>query len=316
MKLALLLLFLGGLERPTRMGPPPPAQVKRVVTLAPSLTELVLALNRGDALVGVSRFDELPEVARLPRVGGFVDPSVEAVVALQPELVLAQTAPGNRGPVERIAELGIPVLALPLHTVADIRFALLEVGKVLGASAPAAELVKALDEARARARESAKGQPRLRVLFVYGFEPLVVAGPASFAGELLGDVGAVNAADGVDRAYSVFSVERAVRARADVVIDASDTGQGKEKLRELPGLREARWVKVPSRRLMQPGPGLAKGLEELVELLRGEANAGARARDGGRRATSGEERDGGRGGGQTEERDAGAVRQRTREASP
>ena len=97
---------------PQWLGPKPAAAPKRVVTLAPSLTATVLALGKRDALVGVSRFDEAPEVAKLKRVGGFNDPSVEAVVALKADLVLVQMGPANQKPVEKMAELGIPVLAV------------------------------------------------------------------------------------------------------------------------------------------------------------------------------------------------------------
>src|SRR3712207_5963839 len=71
---------------PRRLGPRREGKVRRVVTIAPSLTEMVLAMGAGDTLVGVSRFDEDKAVAALPRVGGFVDPSVEAVIALKPDL--------------------------------------------------------------------------------------------------------------------------------------------------------------------------------------------------------------------------------------
>ncbi|HZX40356.1 MAG TPA: helical backbone metal receptor, partial [Myxococcaceae bacterium] len=95
--LSLAVLGAGADPGPARMlGPAPRGEVRRLVTLAPSLTDVVLALGAGDRLVGVSRFDDRPEVARLPRVGGFVDPSVEAVLALHPDLVLAQPGPGNR----------------------------------------------------------------------------------------------------------------------------------------------------------------------------------------------------------------------------
>ena len=88
--LSLLVLGAGADPGPLRMlGPAPEGEVQRVVTLTPSLTDIVLALGAGERLVGVSRFDERSEVARLPRVGGFVDPSVEAVLALHPDLVLA-----------------------------------------------------------------------------------------------------------------------------------------------------------------------------------------------------------------------------------
>jgi iron complex transport system substrate-binding protein len=259
---------------PRLLGPNPPEQVKRVVTITPSLTETVLALGAGDTLVGVSRFDEAKEVARLPRVGGFTDPSVEAVLVLKPDLVLVQPGPGNQRPVRKMAELGIPVLLLPLHTLADTLAALRAVGGVLGRAEQAEALVQQIESTRARIREAARAFEAPRVLFVYGFEPLVVAGPGSFADELLRDAGALNVAADARSAYTVYSVERVIRARPDVVVDAADVDVGKDKLRALPGFSRARWVEVPSQALLQPGPSLARGLEELFGLLHPSAEAG------------------------------------------
>lgn len=273
--LALLAALAAGLafaerpvERPRYLGARPTGELTRVVTLAPSLTETVLALGAGEVLVGVSRFDERPEVKDLPRVGGFVDPSVEAVVALRPQLVLVQPSPGNKAPVEKIASLGIPVLVLPLTTVADVLRAIEAVGTALGRPDAARLKVKEIEDARASVRARA-GPRRPRVLLVYGFEPLVVAGPGSFADELLRDAGAVNAASRARTAYPVYSVEAALRARPEVVIDASGgmDGSGRERLQRLAGLKAARWVTLPSQDLMHPGPSLARGLTALYELV-------------------------------------------------
>ena len=99
MKTALLsLLLLAPADGGFWLGPRPSKTPSRVVTIAPSLTQTVLALGKGEVLVGVSRFDERPEVAKLKRVGGFNDPSIEAVVALKADLVLVQMAPANQKP--------------------------------------------------------------------------------------------------------------------------------------------------------------------------------------------------------------------------
>lgn len=270
---ACLLLATAALaaEEPVRLGPAPPKPVRRVVTLAPSLTDTVLALGGRDLLVGVSRFDEQPEVAQLPRVGGFVDPNVEAVIALKPDLLLVQPAPGNKQPVEKLAALGVPVLALPLRSVASTRTALREVGLALGAEERASELIRDLDETRSRIQAKAKGRRPPRVVFIYGFSPLVVAGPGSFADELLSDAGAVNAAKGAASAYSVYSVESLIAANADLIIDSGAVmAPGAETLANLPALKRARWVKLSSKSLLQPGPRLARGLEELFALLHPE----------------------------------------------
>ena len=270
--LSLVLLGAGADPGPLRMlGGAPTGEVRRVVTLTPSLTDVVLALGAGDRLVGVSRFDERPEVTRLPRVGGFVDPSVEAVMALHPDLVLAEPGPGNRQAVERIAELGAPVLLLPLGTVSDVLAAERAAGKVLGRTREGEALARDLEATRVRIRERARGRPPVRVLLVYGFDPLVVAGPGGFADELLSDAGALNVAADAASPYPVYSVERALKSRPELILDAAMTPTGRDRLRELPGLAEARWASVPGQALLHPGPALGRGLEQLFALVHPEA---------------------------------------------
>lgn len=270
--LSLVLLAAGADPGPLRMlGPAPRGEVRRVVTLTPSLTDVVLALGAGDRLVGVSRFDERPEVSRLPRVGGFVDPSVEAVLAVHPDLVLAEPGPGNRQAVERMAELGTPVLLLPLGTVADVLAAERAAGKALGRAEQGEALARELEGTRARIRERARSRTPVRVLLVYGFEPLVVAGPGGFADELLSDAGAVNVAADAASPYPIYSVERALRSRPQLILDASDTAVGRDRLQALPGLADARWASVPGQALLHPGPALGRGLEQLFALVHPEA---------------------------------------------
>jgi iron complex transport system substrate-binding protein len=248
------------------LGPKPPAQVTRVVTVAPSLTETVLALGAREVLVGVSRFDEAPEVKALPRVGGFVDPSVETIVSLTPHLVVVQKSPGNQKPVEKLASLGVPVLALSLTTVADAVEAMKTLGAVLGRAAQAKALVTALDEARATERAMAPKTPR-SVLFVYGFSPLVVAGPGSFAAELLADCGASNAVkSAAASAYPVWSREQLLAHPPEVLVDASDSSEGREAIRAL--VPKVTWVALENKDLLHPGPSLARALGPLCASLR------------------------------------------------
>ena len=270
--LSLLVLGAGADPGPLRMlGPAPEGEVQRVVTLTPSLTDIVLALGAGERLVGVSRFDERSEVARLPRVGGFVDPSVEAVMALHPDLVIAQPGPGNRRAVETMAELGAAVLLLPLGTVEDVLAAERAAGKALGLADQGEALARSLEATRTRIRERSRGLRPVRVLLVYGFDPLVVAGPGGFGDQLLADAGALNVARDAASPYPVYSVERVVQSQPELVLDAANTAAGKDRIRSLPGLHEARWAEVSGQSLMHPGPALGRGLEELFRLVHPEA---------------------------------------------
>jgi iron complex transport system substrate-binding protein len=149
-------------------------------------------------------------------------------------------------------------------------------GQALGREQVAADLVERVERTRERIRRQARILKRPRVLFVYGYEPFIVAGPGSFADELLRDAGAINAAERATSPYPVYSVESAIRARADVVVSAVEAHVGGgEKLQSLPGLKEARWVRLPSLDLLHPGPRLAEGLDELFQLLHPELGTDA-----------------------------------------
>src|SRR5438067_12607525 len=162
---AMALLFAAAPHQ--HLGPPAPARVRSVVTLAPSLSEIVLALGAGGRLAGVTRFDDDPRTAKLPRIGGYNDPEPEAVLALKPDLVLAEPAPANRGPVETLARLGVPVEAFPLSTVAEIEAAIGGIAQLLGVPERGRALADELEQARLAARKAAQGQKHVRALLVF-----------------------------------------------------------------------------------------------------------------------------------------------------
>ncbi|WP_373047364.1 ABC transporter substrate-binding protein [Vulgatibacter sp.] len=252
---------------PHWLGSAPKGAAQRVVTLAPSLTEIVLDLGRGGALVGVSRYDDAPEVQGLQRVGGFLDPSPEAVLALAPDLVLVQPSPGNRGAVERLAQLGIPVLVLPLDTVAETLEAIRAVGKALGDAASGEALATRIRAAIESTRAAAAAGPQRKALLVYAWKPLVVAGPASFAHELLVAAGGENVAGTATGAYPTLSAEAALAAAPELVVDVTGGHGGGAPI---PGLG-ARVRALRSPGLFRPGPRMVEALRELARLLGEEA---------------------------------------------
>lgn len=259
----LLAAFPAAAAEPHWLGAAPKGAPQRIVTLAPSLTEMVIDLGRGGALVGVSRYDDAPEVAALPRVGGFLDPAPEAVLALAPDLILAQPSPGNRGPVERLAQLGVPVLVLPLQTVDETLASLRAVGNAIGRKADGEALAARIAGEIAATRRGFAAVPHRKVLLVYTWQPLVVAGPASFAHELLVAAGGENVAASAAGAYPTLSAEAALAAAPEIVIDASGAhGAGAP----IPGLGAS--IHVPrSAGLFRPGPRMLEALRELAALF-------------------------------------------------
>lgn len=261
------------------VGPRPAASPRRIVVLAPSLTDVVLALGHGERLVGVTILDDAPEVAKLRRVGGFLDPNPEAILGLSPDLVLWVTDGGAVAAVRRLAELAassrrpFPILAIPIVTVADVLATPRIVGDALGDSEGGERLARKLSAAVDDVRRRAKGLPRPRVLFVVGREPLVVAGPGSFPDELLSIVGAENVVRGA-RPWPVYPLEKAVADDPAIVVDAAarEPARGIERLSAIPAVREKRVVRLPNDDLLRAGPRMVRGLEDLFRGVHPEAS--------------------------------------------
>ncbi|MFT3914693.1 MAG: helical backbone metal receptor [Anaeromyxobacteraceae bacterium] len=251
-----------------------PAAPRRVVVLAPSLTDVVLALGLRDRLVGVTRLDDAPEVKDLPRVGGFIDPSPEAVVGLAPDLVLWVTDGGALPAVRRIAELALSsrrpfaVLAIPVISVADVLALPRIVGDALGAPAAGEQLAAELSARVEAVRRASAGLARPRVLFVVGREPLVVAGPGSFPDELLRIAGAENVVKG-ERPWPVYPLEKAVADDPALVVDAAalEPAEGIGRLRAIPAVRKGAVARLPDDDVLRAGPRMVRGLERMFRMI-------------------------------------------------
>jgi iron complex transport system substrate-binding protein len=234
------------------------------------MTDIVVALGKADRLVGVSKFDNAPEVKQVKRVGGFLDPSVEAVVALRPDLVLWLTDGGAMPVVSKIAELGIPVLAIPVIGIDDVLSSCRTVGRALGDAAAGEQLASGLEASIARARARASSLPTRRVLFIVGREPLVVAGPGSYPDQLLRVIGARNVVEGAV-AWPVFPVEKAAALDPDVVIDAAVNEHGEggndQALSAIPAVQRGAIRRLASDDALRPGPRLARALDALLEAI-------------------------------------------------
>ncbi|RMG20541.1 MAG: hemin ABC transporter substrate-binding protein [Deltaproteobacteria bacterium] len=284
--LLLPLLALGAGAEPKfegarHLGPPLDGPPQRIVTLAPSLTETVLALGAGDRLVGVSRFDDFEAVRALPRVGGYLDPNLEAILALHPDLVLAEKSPGNEAVVRDLARLGVPVLVVRARTLAEVREMIVAVAGALGMEAAGRGLLARFDAGLRAAQRLGPTAGTVRALLVYGVTPLVVAGPGSFGAELLSLCGAKNAAASGTGAYPTWPLERLIADPPDLIVVLSMTGtQDLGPLGRIERLR-SRTVPLDATDLARPGPGLVRGARMLCETLRDHAPAGRRAAEAG-----------------------------------
>jgi iron complex transport system substrate-binding protein len=271
---------------PQWIGPrrPDPRRPARVVTLAPHATELVFALGRGDAVVGVSRFDDVPpEVTTRPRVGGFVDPNLEAIVALAPTLVLAAPNGSVRAPLERLDALGVPVLVVPGNSLADAFHALRAVARALDAEPAAEALERGWWRALAAERRHA-GRRGTRFVVLFERDPLIVAGPRALLGETLTLLGGVNVVRTASD-YPVYAREQLVVDAPALLVDGASMAswtststrtllpldpaarRALSGLDALPALGAGRALRLQGSALLRPGPRLFAALGELGAAL-------------------------------------------------
>ena len=251
-----------------------PASPQRIVSLLPSLTETVCQLDQCHRLVGVDRYSNWPEaVRRLPQVGGGLDPSVEAIVALRPDVVLAGT---SMRAIERLEALGLKVVALEPRSHADVRRVLDKVGLLLGV--PDAQRVwRAIDAGVAAAAQSLPPQARgLRVYFEVNRGPYG-ASEASFIGETLARLGARNVLPGALGPFPNLNPEFVVRADPDLdMVSARHAAALRERpgwaaLRALRQDRVCSFAPAQAEVLVRPGPRMAEAARLMAACLQSQA---------------------------------------------
>jgi len=252
-----------------------PAPASRVVSLAPGITESLFAIGAGGQLVGVTTYCSYPPEARQkPSVGGMTTPSIEAITALSPDLVVATVEGNLREDVRTLERIGIPVFVTNPRTLEAIRRSLTQLGILTGHSEEARRLVLTLQEREDSLRREAS-TPRVRTLLVLALQPLVVAGNNTFLDDLMRAAGAENLGARSPGAYPTISREAVAAGDPEVLILLSDAAADTTTLleqfpewRTLSALRAGHVFIVDADLLSRPGPRSLEGLAVLNHLLR------------------------------------------------
>ena len=257
----------------------PPA---RIVSLVPSVTETAFALGGDARLVGVSDFCDWPPAARAkPRVGGMINPSLETIVGLKPDLVVG-TDEGNREETfVQLRRLGIPVYVVHARRIAEMYDLIARVGELTGRRAAVGPLTETIRRRIETVRTSVRALPTPRVLYVLWPDPLLVPGRESHLTELIELAGgqSITAAEPVS--YVRFSIEAAVARAPDVIVladhssGASTAGRASpekwQALTSVPAIRAGRLYSADLSILHRYGPRVSEGLEMLARMIHPEA---------------------------------------------
>ncbi|MBI3669699.1 MAG: cobalamin-binding protein [Acidobacteria bacterium] len=257
-----------------------PQAVRRIISLAPSLTETVYALGAQERLVGVTDYcDYPPEAQAKPKVGGTINPNLEQVVALKPDLVLATRALNRHETVEALDRLGIAAYASDPRSVEGVLASTARLAEVIGARERGEALVADLRTRLTALKRRLGSRPARRVLFVVWWEPLISIGRETFLADALRWAGAESVVD-TTQDWPRLALEEVVRLQPEYLVFASSHSETVERdfetLRDRPGWRNLEAVRqrhlaVVSDAVNRPSPRLVEAIEQLARQLHPDA---------------------------------------------
>jgi iron complex transport system substrate-binding protein len=259
-----------------------PQPVRRIVSLAPSMTETVYALGLQDRLVGDTDFCDYPaDAAKKHKVGGAINPNMEEIAALRPDVVLVVKSLNRLETVRALEQLGIAVYSTDPHTVQDVFGSLERLSDVLGVEETGKAIRESLERRLQSIRQKLARTNTKRVMFVVWTEPLMSIGRKTFIADVLQDAGAASVVDS-RQDWPQFGLEEAVRLQPEYLVFASSHSEAVrndvEALAVKPGWSalEAirnRKIAIISDAINRPGPRIVDAVEELARQLHPEVFA-------------------------------------------
>jgi iron complex transport system substrate-binding protein len=254
------------------------APAQRVISLVPSVTETIIALGAGDRIVGRTEYDKDRSLAAVPLIGRGLSPSIEAIIALRPDLVVVW-ASDKRGDLRgQLAKAGITTLALGVQDTTDVYRVVRVMSTVLGRQSAGDSLQGALRASLRETQARAAGRSRRRVFYVVYNDPPMTAGPGTFIDQLLDIAGADNIFHDATSNWPTVSLEEVVKRDPDIVVlpVGEMSAQVGDRLKATAGWRDLRAVKnnclavIDADLVNRPGTNVAVAARRLEVLLHDE----------------------------------------------
>ena len=266
-----LLAVVDDLKRDVRFRNFP----RRIISLAPSITETLFALNADSLIAGVTSYCDYPAAAkRKTKVGDLVHPSSEAIISAQPDLIIMTVEGNTQQTFEDLSRLGLNIFMTNPRTIQGVMKSITDLGKITRMEARAKLLVDSVQSLIDR-RESAQSAPKPSVLMFVSFEPLMVVGRNSFIDELITQAGGLNIASNAKSTYPVLNREEIVQRNPDIILIPDDINIPFDEIRaQYPEWRFVNAVKhknvfyVDANVLQRPGPRIIDGLKLLKKIFK------------------------------------------------
>ncbi|MEW5978360.1 MAG: cobalamin-binding protein [Acidobacteriota bacterium] len=256
-----------------------PDEPKRIVSLAPSITETLFALGLEARIVGVTDYCQYPEAAKQKaKVGGIINPNLERIVSLKPDLLVVTTEANNSEILAPMNRFGIPVFAISPRSLDGVLASIALLGEATGSQAQAKALVEELTRRRLAIAHKVKNRARPRVLILYDLHPIVAGGKNAFPTALIREAGGVSVTGELEQDWPRLNIEYIVKEDPEVIFVSQmpSIRRQVEALKSLSGWKMTSAVKnnriyVVDDRINQPGPRLVEALEVLAEQIHPDA---------------------------------------------
>lgn len=253
----------------------------RVVSLAPSITEMLFALGLDEQIVGVTDFCNFPVAAKSKSKVGYTNPNLESLVALRPELIVAPREFHRANVLAKLEELKIPVLLLEATSVESIFSHIHTLGRIFDRSTEAHAMTAAMRSRMAEISRRTEHLPRIRVLYVINSQPLITVGPGSYIHQMIGLAGGLNIASEAKAPYPRLTMETVLQEDPEILLFPRGSVETVPRSEQeawrrwttVTAVRDNRLREVPADALNRPGPRVMEGLEALARAIHPEAFA-------------------------------------------
>jgi iron complex transport system substrate-binding protein len=244
------------------------APARRIISLIPSATESLIAIGAAGEIVGRTRYDTASAIASVPSVGGGIDPSIEAIVGLNPDLVLAWATDKRAGLREKLSASGVPTFVMSTEDTTDIFRNIQSLGRLTGHDSAATAVATSVRATLDSVRVSVAGKPTPSVIYVVFPDPPMTAGPKTFIGQLLALAGGRSIFPTTDKNWPNVAMEEIVKRDPDIVIvpvgefknNALDRFRKLTGWKDLRAVKEGRVVSVSADLLNRPSPAIAQSV--------------------------------------------------------
>lgn len=252
-----------------------PRPATRIVSLAPSITESLFAIGAGDQVIGVTDYCNFPPGVRLcHRVGGMINPSIETIVGLSPDLIIVSMEGNQRQDFTTLTGLQIPVFVTNPRTLEGINLSLRQLGTLTGRTREAAKLVDSLSRRTAQLRADG-GTRRTRTIFFVSMQPLMAVGAKTFLNELVTAAGGENLAAASGLTYPSLSREMVLTQDPEVLFITSDAVDSTGSITalypewtQLSAVHSGHVYRIDPDLVARPGPRAVDGLALIISYLR------------------------------------------------